>query len=134
MSDEIVYHNPNLAYHYYMMVAHASDPRILLLPGDGGWALPQFEPEEHFHGRVTHISREIKRQLGLDTAVLSRSSMLVDREDKKRADAIFALESLDPEWTPPEGAMWAGLEELAGLTLAMLEQREVIETWLQQDE
>src|SRR5947209_6313122 len=70
MSEEAGSATPKLHHNYYLMITHPTEPRILMLPGDSGWALPHFEPEEHFHATgVDLINREARRQLGLEATV-----------------------------------------------------------------
>jgi aminoglycoside phosphotransferase (APT) family kinase protein len=135
MSEGSASATSKLHYYYYLMVTHPAEPRILMLPGEGGWALPCFEPEEHFHATgVDLVNREARAQLGLEATVLRRAYAEVDREVKMQVKAVFVLENHSPEWRPPAGSLWVGREELEGLELEMPEHREVIAIWLREDE
>src|SRR5437868_1617655 len=134
MSDAPAYDESQLRYSYNCIITHPTEPRCLLLPREHGWLLPCFEPVDHSQVRPYHINDEMKTQLGLDTIVLRRAHVLVDREVEKRVVGIYVLENRSPSWTLPEGALWAGRTDLAKLELAVPEHREVIQTWLAEDE
>ena len=74
MSEQAPSPAPNLRFFYHLMITHSAEPRILMLPGEGGWALPHFESEERVDEDVIPtINRESKNQFGLDTTVLRRA-------------------------------------------------------------
>src|SRR3954447_12866939 len=126
---------PALSYYYHLMLTHPAEPRVLMLHGESGWALPKFEPEPHFFATgMGLVNQEARRLLGVDASVLRRAYAEVDREVKKEVKAVFVLENHTPSWTPPPGALWAGREQLARLELAIPEHRGVIDTWLREDE
>ena len=117
----------------------APDPAelsILLCPGPqgDGWTLPSYEPEDGFFAVVGPLNRGLKEQLGIDVIALRCLKFETDQEVKKTVDAIFCMENRSPGWTPPEPMRWANREELAGLRLAIEEQRPVIEEWFAETE
>jgi aminoglycoside phosphotransferase (APT) family kinase protein len=133
MSDAVVAEKPKLQRAFHAIIPHfdPAEGSILVCPGPQGegWALPDYEPEDGFFPVVGPLNRGMKEQLGIEVITLRCLKFEVDREVKKRVDAIHCMENRSPEWTPPEGMRWANREELAGLRLAIEEQRPVIEGW-----
>jgi aminoglycoside phosphotransferase (APT) family kinase protein len=135
MSDAVVAEKPKLQQTFHAIIPHP-DPAelsILLCPvgGEGeGWALPSYEPEEGWFPEVGPFNRGLREQLGITVITLRCLKFEIDREVKKRVDAIHCMENLSPDWTPPGPMRWASREELAGLRLTIEEQRPVIEDWL----
>jgi hypothetical protein len=134
MSEPVPNPNTEIAYTFYVVVPHPREPRLLLLPAGEQWALPHFTPKERFFTMTGPLNEAAKQALGVDVTVLRCARYDADREVKKRVDAIFFMENHSPDWTPGEGMRWVGREELAGLELAVPEQRETLESWFSEAE
>jgi aminoglycoside phosphotransferase (APT) family kinase protein len=111
------------------MVAHHTDDRILLLPGEGGWELPHFDPGRPAIIEVGPSNTWASETLGAEIAVL-RCVYFHVVEDKKHLEALLAAENHGAEWLPSLGGRWFGLEELGGIDFAVSEHRQLVETWL----
>ncbi|HEX6292125.1 MAG TPA: phosphotransferase [Herpetosiphonaceae bacterium] len=122
---------PTWRTNLYAIVPHRSEPRILLLPGDGGWSLPCAHIDQRIWApQVDRVSRALRDTLGIDYVVLRSVYVTVDHEMKQQMDAVYALEQRFSAWTPPAGARWVGLETLSDLPLAMPEQRRALLPYL----
>jgi hypothetical protein len=118
--------------------SHDGDPRLLLLPGDDGWALPRWAHPAR-RGRTGRelddpfwpaaIQRALRRQLDIDVAVLHGD--LHDERDPETGDrrTVFVMEHLRSDWTPPPGARWVHPDEIAQLTLAAWLPRTALNAW-----
>ncbi len=113
----------------YGILPHSTEPRILLLHGDVGWALPHARVNEAVQGSaVGRVTPSMQKELGIDVTTLRCMSIRVDK-DKRRQDGIFLLENHTPAWAPPAGR-WVEREALAQLPLALPEHRAAIESCL----
>lgn len=133
MSEQQDEPKPDLQRDFYTVIAHTSEPRVLLLPGESGWTLPHFEPPAAYWSDGARTNKAMREQLGMEVTLLRTLYFWIDREVDKRVIMLNLVENHSPEWTPPHGALWASREELADLTLALEWQREYLDTWLQED-
>lgn len=118
-----------LRYEYHVAVAHPREPRLLLLPSDGGWRLPEFGgPERRFWQEVDHVSRGLRDLLGLGATIL-RCMALDYSRDEELLSRVYAAAPRDPAWTPPAGARWAARGEIGALPLAVEGHRPIIDDW-----
>lgn len=109
----------------YAIIPHPTQPKLLLLPRETTWTLPQ-----HPYTEAPDIDCYIKELYAIEVTVLS---CIYDRyKDDEREDQhpIYALENHSPYWQPPVGALWIDRAALDSLTLTVPEHRAVIETWL----
>ncbi|HYP40524.1 MAG TPA: aminoglycoside phosphotransferase family protein [Chloroflexia bacterium] len=130
MSENPIYHDPDLTYNFHLIIPHPGEPMVLMAQEGDSWLLPHFHPQEHYFSMVGHINREVKRQVGIDATVLRCANVVRDKEVKKTVDAVFTMENHSGHWSPPGGLSWVGLAKLAELPMARPEQRDVIEEWL----
>jgi hypothetical protein len=112
----------------YALLAHPSEPRILLLQDGPAWTLPRLASWE-----AREIRAELRERLALDTTVL-RSVYFRARADDEEPAHVTALESHTPDWTPPPSARWIGRAELDTLPLAVPEHRAAIAAALSEAE
>src|SRR5450755_2991651 len=111
----------------YSLIAHNSQPRVLLLCKEERWTLPQ-----HTATNPAEINAAMQAQLGLTTTVLS---CVYDRyQDEERDDqhCVYALENHSPDVALPANGRWVERTELANLSLAVPEHRAVLEAWFDQ--
>jgi Phosphotransferase enzyme family len=127
--------SPAWQSHYHIILLHPMEPRILMLPGQGGWSLPHFRREERDHmNHAEPIIKAMQEQFGIHTTVLYCAYHYIDRENKHQANAIYVLENRNPAWVPPPGGKWVGREALADLAITIPGQRKVIDTCLRESE
>ncbi len=115
----------------YGLVPHAVEPRVLLLPGPDGWALPQARLDERVWPPLAaqHLHAALRRELGIAAPVLR--CVQVQKDDvAHEVHAIFALENAQLEWVAPDSARWIDGATLADLPLARPEQRAPLATFL----
>jgi hypothetical protein len=122
----------------YALIAHPTEPRVLLLPGDAGWTLLPVTADNEID-----VIPAVRAALGLDVTVLA---LIYERQPGRHIQGhaqpqgnegpqrVVAVEPHTPGCEPPAGARWVERDELAGLPLAVPEHREVIETWLREIE
>ena len=116
---------PDVENDNYSLIAHSSEPRVLLLrTAEENWTLPR-----HTETRPYDINMTMKAQLGITTTLLA---CVYDRyKDPEREDEcrVYALENHSPDVALPANGRWVDLAELAKLSLAVPEHRAVIEDW-----
>src|SRR5215208_3743804 len=122
MSESLQPEDPKPPVKSYAVLPHAQEPRLLLLPGSGGWSLPFCESEKPLEGRIKPLVQAVHDRLAVASVVLRHVESPEDA-------AVYLLEPSRPGWTPPEGR-WVGQEELSSLTLAVPEHRPVLDRWL----
>jgi hypothetical protein len=114
-------------YSYYLLLLHATEPLLLLLPGEKGWKLPTVDSSEpRFWQVVDDVIRAVRASLGVTVTVLRCVHTDYDAETNCLR-RFYALENHAPEWVLPDGARWVSREELA--TLFVPEHQERIEAW-----
>lgn len=118
-----------LRYEYHVAVAHPREPRLLLLPGEGGWRLPEFgDAERRFWQDVDHVNRGLRDYFGLGVTTLRCMAIDYSR-DKELLSRVYAAAPRDPAWSPPAGARWAARGELGALPLALERHRPILDDW-----
>src|ERR687886_130771 len=117
--SEVVISTPLL----YALIPHVSEPRLLLLPTSNGWMLPRLSS-----GEPRAVAQDLQAQFGIDTIVLGT---VYDRYDDEMdpIEQIYAVENRGM-LALPDGAHWAGREELEHLPVAVPAHGAVLEAWL----
>jgi Phosphotransferase enzyme family len=120
----------------YTLIFHSTEPRILMMPGQGGWSLPSFQFGLQLRfGDVVSVMGEVWHTLSADITAVRWTDIRYTREDtRNRVDIILTLECNNPAWVPPAQMQWIGREALESLPLALVQQREVIMTCLREEE
>ena len=115
---------------YYVIVLHASDARVLLVPDGAGWTLPHFTPVVTDFRRVRHINEHMSEQYGLESVV---QRCVAHRYDPVSASPyrVYALKNRRATPHLPRGAQWYSAADLDRVHLAMPEHRALIRRWLQ---
>ena len=87
--------SPGWQSNVYMVIYHAAEPRILMMPGATGWSLPSSQfPERLRFGNVAQIVRELRRTLNLDVTVLRWTDVSYTYEEMHaQVDIIITAES-----------------------------------------
>lgn len=126
----MVNHNANLQFHYSLVIPHTHERRVLLLPGEAGWRLPHFVPDEKHFAMVGHINWTMRAQLGITVTTLR---CLYDDFDHAAQTVWrgYAMDNHSPDWTPPSGAAWLDQAELDTLQLEIPHQRTALEAWFE---
>ena len=130
VSEVPLRYDPAWTYTFHIVLGHATEPRIVMLPGEEGWHLPNFLSREHDLRAVGHLQRASRRRLNVEGIALRCLHVDRTRADDKRGAAVFALEDAGRAWSPPGGARWVGRAELAQLPLARPAHRPIIGAWL----
>lgn len=108
-------------YLYYLLIPHATEPRLLLLHDD---QLPTFTSTElRYWQLVDHVNRAAD-QLEGDFTTLRCLKTAYDDVNKQYI-RYYALENHDPTWQPKQGR-WVTREALGRLGA---EQRAIAEAW-----
>lgn len=113
----------------YSIVAHPSEPRVLLERAGDGWTLPAHEAEE------AHAIRQVMRErFGLETTLLGTFAGRYLDGEREEAERVFALETHGAADPLPRGAQWADREALVGSRLAVPEHWALLERWFREAE
>ena len=109
-----------------MIILHATEPRVLLLPGAAGWVLPQVSIEVEGSSDEMHVVRSIVRErFGLEVTGLRR--LYIDVDDQAQwADVIQFLENHSAISDIAVGQSF-GREQLAELPLARPDMRTFVD-------
>src|SRR4051794_38994499 len=134
MSEQQETPTPDLQRDFYTVITHASEPRVLLLPGEAGWTLPHFQPGPTYWSQGERTNQAMREQLGIHVTLLRTLYLSMDREAEQRPRMLNLVENHSPAWIPPEGARWANRAELANFSLEHEWQREYLAAWLHEDE
>src|SRR5712691_3977451 len=115
---------------YRTVIPHPTRPQILMLPGETGWVLPRWEitwlPNRQ---DISYVNQSVMDTLGLDVRVLRCLSYEADAQ-QDRAQAIYVMENRGSHETPPAGGCWLGSDRLRDVTLAIPEERALLEICL----
>ncbi len=131
MSLSPTHRDRDLPLHYDLILSHALDARVLLVPDGVGWALPRFVPDVTDFRRVRHLNDYVHQQYGLES-VVQRCVAHRDDPDRGLRYRVYALEHRSLPSHLPDGGKWVGLDELDQIQLAIPEHRELIAHWLQE--
>jgi Phosphotransferase enzyme family len=115
---------------YYVMVLHASEARVLLVPEGAGWTLPHFTPAVTDFRRVRHINEHMRAQYGLESVV---QRCVAHRDDPVNASSfrVYVLKNRRATTPLPRGGQWYSAAELDHVPLTMPEHRALMRRWLQ---
>ena len=115
---------------YYVIVLHASEARVLLVPEGAGWTLPHFTPAVTDFRRVRHINEHMRAQYGLESVV---QRCVAHRDDPVNASSsrVYVLKNRRATTPLPRGGQWYSAAELDHVPLAMPEHRALMRRWLQ---
>ncbi len=117
-------------YSYHFVIQHPSEARALLLQQEGGWALPRLDASHPTLIRdISGAVEAFQAHLGIQATVLRSIYLRYDR-DRLTLEAAYEMENHDPRWQPPDGARWAGKDELEHLPLTNEAHRAMLEAIL----
>jgi len=113
------------------LLIHPATPRVLMVPDDDGWALPQVRLEERlWPPRVGGVAEALRRAIGLPLTILRCVDARTADTNAPHADVTYVLESHAPLEEPRGGGAWIGRASLADLSPRMAWQRAAIEACL----
>jgi hypothetical protein len=114
----------------YALIAHPTEPRVLLLAGADGWGPLALTTDEE--GDVRAAIASVREQLAVETTALLRFPIAWQQiqPGDDEGDQVVALEPHTWEWQPPSHARWIDRAELVGLELARPDLRSPLEAWL----
>ncbi len=90
-----------LVCYHYLLISHASEPRVLALPGR---TLPYYITGGAHFSQVASVNQAVQVQLGLSVTTLQCLHEHIDHE-ANRVLRLYALDNHNPEWSPPPGAI-----------------------------
>jgi hypothetical protein len=121
-------------FDYAVVLPHPTEPRLLLLRAESGWALPHWQTTTfHYWQTCAHINRTVKARLGLEVTTL-RCLLTEPIPHTRHTERLHELENLTPDWKLPAGAQWMGREALQWLEFASPAQRACLATWFDEQE
>lgn len=120
---------PARSFRYAVILPHASEQRVLVLPHDGGWVLPSWSTGDQNLWESLYLVNELARDhLGVSTQALRAIHLDHDRERADRTN-VYAFEPCEVGWTPPPGARWMCAAELETLELPRPGDRTALALW-----
>ncbi|HNB53591.1 MAG TPA: phosphotransferase [Anaerolineales bacterium] len=97
--------------HLRAALRHPTEPRILLIPEDDGWNLPNFiHPDLLWSANVPVVNAGFTKLLGTPVWTL-RQLYFLENEAEKWVEAIYEMELLEKDWSPSDGARWVNARE-----------------------
>ncbi|MBA3534154.1 MAG: hypothetical protein H0T73_19710 [Ardenticatenales bacterium] len=110
----------------YGILLHPGEPRLLLLPGADGYALPHVHLNEGvWEAKVEPVAQAMQTHLGIPLVVLRYAFHQHDPQ-ARLAEAIYVLDAREPLPHPLLNGQWTDRETLATLPLARPEQRALL--------
>jgi hypothetical protein len=117
----------------YLIIPHADEACVLLLPHHAGWSLPHFQSAESHPGRVAHINRSVKELWGITATVLQCIRGILDPA-AQTVQRVYTLENHDgPSAAPPPGR-WMTRGQVATSKLSIPGHRCFINEWFAEQE
>ena len=115
--------NPGTTYN--CIIGYEAEPRLLLIEGVAGWALPQVWGEGG--GWIAHngdqVRALVREKYNLDATAMRHL-------DSQREAEFCELEILQTNCNLPAGARWIGEAELSALKLERENDRPFLDAWL----
>ena len=133
MSQNLVYHLPDVQFDYYTIIPHPNQDSLLLIQGKKGWCLPHFVPFEHHFGVVSHINQAMYNQLKINVTVLCCVYNYFNPLNRQ-GSRVYALENHSLTWQPPAYAHWIKLDELHKLNMQISTHYNLIIDWFKERE
>jgi hypothetical protein len=115
-------------YRYFGLVRHAHEPQVLLLPGENGFRLPQWEFNHWVELEVQQANQAVYEQLGVRATVLQYFHVEMNRPTRLRR-VVYEMENHSPEWSPPVGGRWVEAADLSDLSFADPDQKLWVENY-----
>jgi hypothetical protein len=120
---------PSLTYDYYVLLPHASAPRLLLVASEDGWRLPHWHTtEQNFWQTVDHVYRTVRDRFAIDVVTLRCLKTEYDPA-QMRVSRWYELENCSPNVTL-SCEQWLGPEAVPGIGDA--QQRALLTEWFQE--
>ena len=110
---------------HYVLVPDPSRSAVLVTSTVAGPVIPLIRGP---HG-VAGVVESLRHAFALD-AVYLRTARVVFDEKRKPTGGLHELDSPPPEWRPPSGTMWLGLDDADASTLALVELRDDAARWV----
>jgi hypothetical protein len=122
-------HDHDRPLQYYVILLHASEAMVLLVPDGAGWTLPHFTPAVTDFRQVRHINEHMRVQYGLESVV---HRCVAHRYDPVRAAPyrVYVLKNRRATTHLPRGGQWYGAAELDRVPLAIPDHRALMRRWL----
>ncbi|WP_022802522.1 phosphotransferase [Deinococcus ficus] len=115
----------------HLLLPHPRRSALLLLPEQGGWALPKVTPTDPHFGVVAQLNEAVQRNLGLE--VITLRSLGDDwQPDVTHINSMYELENLTPDARQPEGSRWVDYDDVSSLALAIPEHRPYLDDWFRE--
>jgi Ser/Thr protein kinase RdoA (MazF antagonist) len=110
---------------HYVLVPDPSRSAVLVASTVAGPLIPLVRGPRGAAG----VIESLHHSLGLDTAYLRTAHLLRD-EERNPTGGLHELDSAPPEWRPPSGTMWLGLEDADAPELAPSALHDDVERWI----
>jgi len=116
---------------YHCLIPQPGARRILLLPGERGWALLGWahgDDELPFWQAIDGVHRALRARFGLDAPIL-RCLHVGHDPGQRRLEYVYEIEPPAADWTPPPGGRWVEQGDLAHLPLAVPAHHALLGRW-----
>ncbi len=112
----------------YGLLLHPGERRVLLLPGEQGWALPHVQlPERLWPRQVARPCAFLETAVGLPLNVVRCARVSVEESPAPRVEVLYVLEVRGGATAQPAVGQWVAWEEVTeALLLAQPQHRALI--------
>lgn len=114
------------------ILPHPVEPRVLVLQGDDGWALPHVGLARRIWlDQLGIVTDGLRRSLGVPVRAYRYARYERDAE-RHREEGVYVLEWAGSPRPPPGQGRWIDRRELAGLALGHPAHRALLEGYFQE--
>ena len=110
---------------HYVLVPDPSRSAVLVASAVAGPVIPLVRGPRGVAGAI----ETLHHAFDLDTAYLRAARVLFD-EQRNPTGILHEFDAAPPEWKPPSGTMWLGLEQADAAVLVPAALRDDVERWL----
>lgn len=115
----------------YIVINHATKPKVLMLCGENGWSLPTVVPKPHAYKSTIGLNQSIYDTYGIVVTLLQILSHK-RAPDTGEESVMYAMNNHSPGWQSPPAGRWINSADLTNLKLATPSHRPLITAWLKE--
>lgn len=124
-----------MPHNFYAIIPHPNNPQILLLPTENGWTIPLYLLESSWTPYVAYIDDAVHDALHFNAVVRYTPHVQIEKiDDKRQVSAVYVLIPPPDDWTLPDDATWATLDQYRALPIADEWQKPHVEAYFAEEQ